>query len=130
MTGEVRSMPCSSCPYRRDVPSGVWAFEEYEKLRDYDAPTGSQPFAEFGCHATPTALCHGWAVVHSNRGREFELLALRLHGYPPIPPPGVPLFGSGEEAADHGQRDIERPTEEATTTVDRLLRKYERLRDG
>ena len=31
---EVRSQPCSSCPYRKDVPSGVWAHHEYEKLRD------------------------------------------------------------------------------------------------
>nr|WP_280343300.1 DUF6283 family protein [Nocardia neocaledoniensis] len=30
--------PCVSCPYRRDVPSGVWDFGEYEKLRGYVPP--------------------------------------------------------------------------------------------
>jgi hypothetical protein len=126
---EIRSMPCSSCPYRRDVPSGVWAHSEYQKLRDYDAPTGDQPFAAFACHASPEVLCHGWAVVHSNRGHQYDLLALRLMlPHPKIPPAGVPLFGSGNEAADHGQRDIEAPGAEARRTTDRLLRKYERLR--
>ncbi|WP_336794377.1 DUF6283 family protein [Gordonia malaquae] len=42
--------PCESCPYRRDVPSGVWAESEYEKLRAYDAPTGEQPVRLFLCH--------------------------------------------------------------------------------
>ena len=36
--------PCGSCPYRQDVPSGVWAASEYEKLPAYDAPeTFMQP---------------------------------------------------------------------------------------
>ena len=83
---------------------------EYEKLRDYDEPTGYQPFAVFACHATPEHLCHGWAVVHSNRGHEYDLLALRLHGNPSIPEAAVPLFDSGNEAADHGQADNEAPS--------------------
>jgi hypothetical protein len=122
-------MPCSSCPYRRDVPSGVWAASEYELLRPYDNPTGDQPAAVFACHATPEALCHGWAVVHSNRGHDHELLALRI--WPPtgdIPEPGVPLYGSGNEAADHGQAEIEAPSDDARATTDRLLRKFPRLR--
>jgi hypothetical protein len=126
---EVRSMPCSSCPYRRDVPSGVWAWHEYEKLRDYDAPTGEQPPAVFACHATPEALCHGWAVCHTNRGNEYDLLALRL--WPPpggVPEAGVALFSSGSAAANWGQADIEQPSDEARATTGRLLRKYDRLR--
>jgi hypothetical protein len=126
---DVRSQPCSACPYRCDVPSGVWAHHEYEKLRDYDLPTGDQPFAVFACHATPDHLCHGWAVVHTSRGHEFDLLALRVTGYPEIPEPGVPLFDSGNAAADHGQRDIEAPTATALLTVGKLTRKYPRLRD-
>ena len=125
---EIRSNPCTACPYRRDVPSGLWAYEEYEKLRDYDAPTGDQPFADFGCHATPDHLCHGWAVVHTSRGHEYDLLALRLHGNPPIPDAAVPLFDSGNEAADHGQADIEAPSDTAVKTVARLISKYDRLR--
>ena len=125
---DIRSAPCTACPYRCDVPSGVWAASEYEKLRPYDEPTGEQPFAPFMCHATPEHMCHGWAVVHGNRGHEYDLLALRMRGNPPIPESAVPLFASGNEAADHGQAEIETPSTETLETVDRLLRKYERLR--
>lgn len=125
---EVRSQPCSACPYRRDVPSGVWEHHEYEKLRAYDVETFNQPTAPFACHATPEHYCHGWAVVHTSHGNEYDLLALRMHGYPEIPPPGVPMFASGNEAADHGQADIDKPSTEAVTTSKKLQRKYERLR--
>ena len=126
---EIRSNPCSACPYRCDVPSGVWAHSEYEKLRDYDKPTGEQPFAVFACHATPEHLCNGWAVVHSGRGSEFDLLALRMEGCPPIPEPTIAMWASGNAAADHGQADIETPSDEAMATVARLMNKYERLQD-
>ena len=124
----IRSQPCSACPYRSDVPSGIWAFEEYEKLRRYDAPTSEQPIAAFSCHATPEHLCHGWAVVHSSRGHEHDLLALRIVGSPEIRASSVELFASGNAAADHGQRDVENPSDAAVATSERLLRKYERLR--
>lgn len=128
---QVRSQPCSACPYRRDVPSGVWSFDEYTKLRDYDLPTGEQPTELFACHATPDHLCSGWAQCHTSRGHEHDLLALRLHGYPEIPESAVPLFASGAEAADHGQAEIERPSDEACATAARLVRKYPRLQgDG
>lgn len=42
--------PCASCPYRRDVPSGIWAAEEYAKLPAYDADTPFQPPHLFLCH--------------------------------------------------------------------------------
>lgn len=126
---EIRSNPCSACPYRCDVPSGVWAADEYDKLRSYDNPTGDQPFAVFACHATPEHLCNGWAVVHSNRGHEYDLLALRLHGDPPIPETTVELWASGNIAADHGQADIAHPTVEARQTAARLTRKFPRLRE-
>lgn len=125
---EVRSNPCSACPYRKDVPSGLWEHHEYEKLRDYDNPTMDQPFATFHCHATPEHLCSGWAVCHTSRGHEYDLLALRVYGYPDIPQPTVELFGSGNEAADHGQAEIETPSAEALEAVERLTRKYPRLR--
>jgi hypothetical protein len=125
----IRSQPCSACPYRVDVPSGVWAPEEYDKLRDYDKPTGDQPLASFACHATPDALCHGWAVVHNNRGHRFELLALRVHPDNPVPDEAVPLFDSGNDAADWGQRDADDPSPEAHEVMARLMRKYPRLRD-
>lgn len=129
----VRSEACSSCPYRRDVASGVWSEAEYDKLREYDAPTGEQPLAWFACHATPDHICHGWAVVHSNRGHEFELLALRVRGADMSRVPteaSTPLFDSGTDAADHGQADLDDPSPEARATVERLTRKYPRLSDN
>ena len=117
----IRSMPCTACPYRQDVPSGLWAVHEYEKLRDYDLPTPDQPMATFFCHATPEHVCHGWAVVHSNRGHEHDLLALRMWPHGDVPDPGVPLFSSGNEAADHGQADIEEPSLDATQAIQHLL---------
>jgi len=86
--------------------------------------------ATFACHATPQAYCHGWAVVHMNRGHERELLALRA--WPPegeIPEPVVPLFASGNEAADHGERDIENPSGEALRVMTRLIAKHPRLQE-
>lgn len=130
MERTVRAEPCSACPYRQDAPSGLWAAHEYEKLRGYDEVTPDQPMAYFACHATPDHYCHGWAVVHMNRGHQYELLALRFasfFGEIPIPNPRIPLFDSGNDAADHGQRDLLNPSPEATAAADRLMRKYPRL---
>lgn len=132
----VRGEPCRSCPYRRDVPSGLWAFEEYEKLRGYDLPTPDQPMAVFCCHVSPDHLCHGWVAVHQNRtvgeAHPFDLLALRLyesmHGPVELPESSVELFASGNEAADYGQCDIEDPSPEARARTAQLIRKYPRLR--
>jgi uncharacterized protein DUF6283 len=129
MTNEIRKEPCSTCPYRTDVPAGIWAFETYEMLRPYDAPTGEQPYAPFGCHSTPSQYCHGWAVTHNSRGHAFELLALRLHApEAEIPKSEVIFFGSGNEAADHGQAELEEPSIEARLAVEKLQRRHARLR--
>lgn len=125
----VRQTPCPQCPYRRDVPSGVWAHEEYEKLRRYDAETPAQPVEGFSCHATPERYCHGWAVVHTSRGHECDLLALRFGGDVEIPEPAVPLFASGNEAANHGQRDIAHPSADALDAMT-TLRRYPRLQSA
>lgn len=97
-------------------------------LRRYDAPTAEQPGTAFACHATPERLCHGWAVVHTSRGHEFDLLALRFMFHDAQVPraPAVPLFPSGNEAADHGQAEIEHPSAEALAAIDRLKR-YPRI---
>jgi len=125
---DVRAKPCLACPYRIDVPSGVWSWSEYEKLRPYDNPTGEQPFEPFACHAGPDQLCNGWAVCHTTRGNEHDLLSLRLIGYPDIPVSKIPLHASGNDAADFGQQDIEEPTDEAKVVVDKLMQRHERLR--
>ena len=117
-------VPCGSCPYRRDAPSGIWHKREYDKLPDYDAPTWLQPRAVFMCHQKDGMLCAGWVACH---GR--ELLALRLarnidpsvYHYKTT----VPVFGSGAEARDHGIREIRKPGAKAKTMISGLLRKRE-----
>lgn len=121
----IRKEPCTSCPYRCDVPSGLWAAEEYDKLPPYDEELINQPLAVFACHATPDFLCHGWAIVGG-----YDKLALRIYGAThdvEIPEPMVPLFATHQEAADHGREEIEEPSYEANVAIDRLLRKYPRL---
>jgi hypothetical protein len=132
---EIRKESCQACPYRRDVPSGVWAAKEYDMLAEYDKPTGEQPHAGFHCHATPEVYCHGWAVVHGRQDQEHELLALRIaaligmYSFDDEPPQEhTPLFSSGTEAAEHGKRDIFNPSVEAQEVVARLSAKYERFR--
>jgi hypothetical protein len=108
----VRMRPCPSCPYRRDVPSGIWAASEYEKLPAYDQPTWAQPPALFMCHSASERICAGWAGCHDMG----ESLAARLAvGRGEAGPEifdyttPVPLFASGAEAAEHGMRDLPAP---------------------
>lgn len=120
----VRARSCVACPYRRDVPSGIWAAEEYEKLRKYDRPTWEQPPIGFLCHATSDFYCHGWAAVHGDHALVFRL----------DPPDGeiragnTPLFTSGAEAVDHGQADVDRPGRAAVRMIEQLENQHERLR--
>jgi len=123
MTSGVRPSPCPSCPYRRGVPSGVWAAEEYAKLPAYDAPTGDQPMAAFYCHQDDGGLCAGWVGF----GDPVELLAVRIGVLSGEVDPAVfdyrtdvPLFGSGTEAAAHGCAEIERPSADASEAVRKI----------
>ncbi len=122
------AVPCKSCPYRRDVPSGIWAVDEYVKLPAFDGEIMEQfqkgGHSLFLCHQKNNALCSGWLGCH---GPE-NLLAMRLHGHAVEPETfsyetGVPLFSSGAEAAAHGMRDIAEPSAAAHRTMERLLRK-------
>ncbi|QDP55246.1 MAG: hypothetical protein Tp170SUR191951_84 [Prokaryotic dsDNA virus sp.] len=111
--------PCGSCPYRVDVPSGIWAREEYEKLTLYDGETWEQSPALFYCHQNDGHLCAGWAGCHDTD----ELLALRLNRvshetFEYVSP--VPLFGSGAEAASHGMAAIDCPDRHAVKMIDKL----------
>lgn len=117
--------PCDSCPYRRDCPSGVWHEAEYEKLRDYDS---NRAFSLFLCHQTPVigevTACRGWLTVHA------ESVAARLavcqglvtdeQRYAPV---SVPLFSSGEEAADAGEARIKRPGKAARKMIEKIVRR-------
>jgi len=134
------SRPCTSCPYRREVPSGVWAAQEYDKLPLYDAPTWGQPASAFFCHQTSgerLRLCAGWVGCHDM----YESLGLRCAfgaglidaedvkaaiGYDTP----VPLFMSGAEAAEHGKAEIEDPSDEAKAAVLKVTTKREDVRFG
>lgn len=123
----VRKHPCSSCPYRRDVPSGIWQASEYDKLPRFDGTIAEQAavraFALFHCHSAPAMLCAGWVGCHDMD----DNLAVRLHSrdidpavYEYVSP--VPLFASGAEAAEHGKRDLLAPGLEAVRKARQLLR--------
>ncbi len=122
--------PCKTCPYRKDVPSGLWAKEEYEKLKLYDGEIVEQlekgGMLLFDCHQRDGNLCAGWVATHG----PHNLLALRLaKGIAPevfTYSSPVPVFGTGDEAAKHGMRDIKRPRAEARSAIQRLSRKRER----
>lgn len=118
--------PCGTCPYRRDVPSGVWDASEYEKLPLYDGDTTQQimggSIALFFCHQNDGHLCAGWAGCHDTN----HLAALRFNAVHPetfgyVSP--APLFSSGAEAAEHGMRDIDNPSPEARLAVAKLMGK-------
>lgn len=125
--------PCGSCPYRRDVPSGVWAEEEYVKLPRYDGETFEQPPGVFMCHQQDGRLCAGWAGchdMHDNLGLRFASMTGRISfddleatlDYTTT----TPLFATGAEAAAHGRAEIETPSDAAQRTVEKLERRRER----
>ena len=123
----VRKRPCPSCPYRRDVPSGIWDSAEYDELPRYDGDVPDQLAADaahlFHCHSQPENLCAGWAGCHDMDNN----LAMRLHHRRVDPAvfdytSPVPLFASGAEAAEHGKRDLAAPAPEATRKISQLLR--------
>lgn len=123
--------PCSSCPYRCDAPSGLWAAVEYEKLVAYDRDTAYQPPNLFLCHQTSAEdesarLCAGWVGCHGG-----QLLALRLAGARGELSDGdlraaieyrspVALFRSGADAAAHGVASIDNPGPAACEAIEKI----------
>jgi hypothetical protein len=129
-----RRRPCASCPYRRDVPSGLWTAEEYDKLPRYDGTIAEQAMAGatgvFFCHQQAGHLCAGWVGCHDMH----DNLAVRIHPDPidfdtvlAYESP-VALFGSGGEAAEHGKRDITNPGPSARRKIGQLLTQQDRRR--
>jgi hypothetical protein len=126
--------PCGACPYRLDVPSGVWAASEYAKLPDYDRDTPYQPTGVFQCHLTEHKgasyrICAGWAGCHDTE----NLLSLRIAVSAGLITPEtaeatcdyespVPLFASGAEAAAHGIRDLANPSAAACAAANKIVR--------
>ncbi len=121
-----RPRPCASCPYRRDVPSGIWAESEYDKLPKFDGTTTEQAaagvFGVFLCHQADGHLCSGWVACHDmdenlaiRMDRDVDQQAVRTYTT------DVPVFGSGAEAAEHGKRDIRHPSGKAMDTVGKIV---------
>jgi hypothetical protein len=123
-----RIRPCASCPYRKEVPSGVWDVSEYAKLPEYDGDTAYQSPASFYCHQQDGSVCAGW-LGHRD---PYDLLAVRLGVRSGLLDEScfdyttdVPLFASGAEAAAHGLRDIEHPSKKAEETMRKIERKHD-----
>lgn len=121
-----RKTPCASCPYRKDVPSGVWHEEEYLKLELYDGETyEQQSIATFYCHQGNGCVCSGW-LAHRDPN---ELLAVRVglargHLDPSVMDytSTVPLFETGAAAAAHGIADIDAPSWKAIETTRKVAK--------
>jgi len=118
-------VPCGTCPYRQDVPSGIWSRHEYEKLPHYDGEIFDQmmagAFGLFMCHQRDGCLCGGWLKTHG----PDNLLALRMRDVDPSVwtyDPPTPCWASGQEAHDHGVRDVEYPGADARRKIDGLLK--------
>jgi len=123
----VAKVPCGSCPYRCDVPSGIWALSEYAKLPHYDRPLIEQPWQVFMCHQHDGKLCAGWVACHGD-----NLLALRFatERFDPAVfsyASPVPVFATGAAAREHGVRDYLNPGVPART-ITAGLRKLQRKR--
>jgi hypothetical protein len=124
--------PCGSCPYRRDVPAGVWHPEEYDKLPEYDNETGSQPMAVFACHQQDDTMCSGWVGTHDmDQSMALRISLLNGHTTPEDYEAAldyecpVPLFGTGLEAAAHGISGVADPDERTLGMIEKLKRKRE-----
>lgn len=137
----VKPKPCAFCPYRKDCPSGVWGEEEYAKLSELHHPMS---IAHFNCHATEEPggqeLCRGWLEVSGrlSLGLRMYMSVMSQKGdftnedaeeiFEALDNPcGVEFFETGQDACEHGLRDIFFPSREAFQAMDILQNKYQRL---
>jgi hypothetical protein len=120
----LRPDPCSSCPYRRDTPSGVWGAEEYLKLPAYDEFMGGA--GTFLCHHSPVTgcdtVCRGWLEVqHGNLFARIAAHRVEVNKENENPTK-VPLYSSGAEACRAGLRGVRRPGKKAQTVIQKLVK--------
>jgi len=125
--------PCESCPYRRDVPAGIWDVSEYAKLPLYDSPTWAQPPGVFACHQQNGRVCAGWAGTHDMDHSLALRVATRMGTISAEDADAcqtyespVPLWPTGAAAAEHGLADIDSPTADAV----RMMAKLQRAKRG
>lgn len=130
MTDQLHVPPraCSTCPYRRDTPPGIWSAEEYAKLRGYDEQWGQDPvIAVFHCHqetatGCPT-VCRGWLSTHRECVAVRLACAMGLLCFQDVPQDVEPLYyGTGNEAADAGLVGVPEPGSAAKAAIHRLVK--------
>lgn len=122
--------PCGSCPYRQDVPSGVWSRDEYEKLPAFDQPGHPDALTVFLCHQQDGRVCAGWAGCHDmseaigpRLAVSMERMSVETYDELLDYETDVPLFPTGAEAAAHGLEAIETPAADARRVIGRLRQK-------
>ena len=116
--------PCASCPYRQDVPSGVWHPSEYAKLPQYD---DNEAFGIFLCHNTQDTVCRGWLNVHAESvAVRLAVATGKISRDAPYMPTVAKLFSSGREAAAHGLRNIKAPDAKAKRTIAKVSKTLQR----
>jgi hypothetical protein len=127
--------PCGSCPYRTDVPSGIWDASEYAKLPPYDADTAHQPHHLFLCHQINGRICGGWAACHDmTQSLGVRIAAISGDITPEVAEAltnystPIPVFPTGQAAADHGLTDQNHPSRAARRIIDKLTTRKERQR--
>lgn len=131
---EIERRPCSSCPYRRDTPPGVWHETEYRKLAEYDRPMDEQPHQVFLCHHSELAeehevMCRGWIDTHKDTlalrlAIAFQLVSGNAACKALDESPALPVYSSGTEAMEAGIADVD---DRAQAVIDRLVRQHPRL---
>jgi hypothetical protein len=114
--------PCTSCPYRRDTPPGVWHPEEYNKLRAFD---DNGAFGAFLCHHSTIVerdtVCRGWLTVHSESvAARLMILRGQITEEQRYAEVAEPLYTTGSEAADAGLAGVEKLTRSAKKVIQRL----------
>lgn len=129
---DVAPEPCGTCPYRRDVPAGLWDASEYEKLptfaEGYDAGQGVPCLALFLCHQTHRlgrdTACRGWlSVERESLAVRLAVLTGRIAADEVWREVKAPLYESGREAAEAGLAGVEEPSLGARRAMARLQRK-------
>lgn len=121
----VAPRPCSTCPYARSTPPGIWHPDEYAKLATYDDRT-SPTLAVFACHQSNATgvdtVCRGWTITHADHPAiRLAVVTGRLDWDAVTAPSPVDCYETGVEAALVGLEAIDDPTPEALAAIDKLV---------
>lgn len=97
--GSNRREPCEQCPWRKDLPTGVFPAEAY---RQSASTAYDQAFNTFACHMSGSknpATCAGFLLQNADNNVGVRLMAMdgRIKG--PITDGGKPLYDSYKDMA-------------------------------